>query len=94
MTNGMSMPAPGISRAMRAKPPSGWTKSFCISTIIRADLSISGSIIATAIICAPPVISFWSIDKASNRTQVRGRVFVDSRLAPVMSMSEFTGSAS
>ena len=44
MRNGMSIPASGTSRAMCAKPPSGWTKSFCISTIISADLSISGPI--------------------------------------------------
>ena len=53
MRNGMSIPASGASRAKRAKPPSGWTKSFCISTISSADLSMSGPIIMHP--CASPL---------------------------------------
>src|SRR5580704_17109335 len=38
----MSICASGFSRARWAKPPSGWTKSFCMSTMTSADFANSG----------------------------------------------------
>jgi hypothetical protein len=64
----MSIFASGFSRARWAKPPSGWRKSFCMSTMMSADRAMSGPLEAIyAISHGGPAIPSSGVEDNSER---------------------------
>src|SRR5262252_6692664 len=53
----MSIFASGCSRAIWLKLPSRCRKSFCMSTMIKADFRMSGPVLAVTILCLPRSLS-------------------------------------